>query len=436
LKTEFIILFFISLGSIYSQETFRIAIDPGHGGIAKGKAFGDKYDPISKKYLETYKEGTRSGDYRESEIVIPIAKELKKILDSTKTSNSQLPALLKSFSNDEYQPIQFETIITREDTVDFNQNFESDPNEKYRLYDDINPETGKKRLGRISRINQFKPHLIVSIHLNPASKKEPGGMACVLTPNYIVFDTLRKISNNELSQEVFNNSVYSHWLVSTHGWTPLQNAIGDAWIYFHGYWSNKRGNKTDEDRFEGIRQNMITWNYADTGFWDKEINRDIPGPYARTHDLFREEGLFWDREKSTFEQFRRGSTWNSLDGDNHTACKELLGFARLGQKIISKKSEYIKMKKPYLSAYSLPTFTNAIVAYLEIGYINRKSDRDRLIQNRNNTASSLAIGIYSLFKGVNIKSKLEYTYPTGKPLEWGKYNLPNGKTYFEEVSSQ
>ena len=124
MKTEFIILFFISLVSIYPQETFRIAIDPGHGGIAKGKTFGDKYDPISKKYLETYKEGTRSGDYRESEIVIPIAKELKKILDSTKTSNNQLPALLKSFSNDEYQPIQFETIITREDTVDFNQNFE------------------------------------------------------------------------------------------------------------------------------------------------------------------------------------------------------------------------------------------------------------------------------------------------------------------------
>jgi hypothetical protein len=410
-------------------------IDPGHGGIAKGKTFGDKYDPLSKKYLETYKEGTKSGEFRESEIVIPIAKELKRILDSTKSSSNELEQIVNKFTKEEYKPIQFETLITRDDTVDFNQAFDTDPNEKYRLYDDIDPSSGKRRLGRISRINQFKPHLIVSIHLNPASKKESGGMACVLTPNYLVFSKIRKIANHELPKDIFTSSVYSQWLVSTQGWSPLQNAIGDSWIYFHGYWSNKKGTKADENRFEGIRQNMVTWNYADQNFWDMEIDRDVPGPYAKSHENFREEGLFWEREKSIYEKYRRGSTWNQLDGDNHTACKELLGFTRLGNKVLQKKSDSIQLKKPYLSAYSLPTFTNAVVAYLEIGYINRKADRERLMQDRNTTASSLSVGIYSLFKGIKLKTKFEHSVPTGNPLDWSKYNLSNGKSYFEEVSN-
>lgn len=423
---------------LISHPTYTVVLDPGHGGVAREpmSVHGDKYDTITQAYLEKYKQGTEHGTHTERDIVLGLAREVEKILKLTETEEGfeTFSGFLKKFSSNKTFPrIVLKGHLTRNSSFELDGKTE-DVNAPYRLYDFPNLQTSERMKGRLSQINSLKPHLVLSLHLNPAGKGQVGGMAAVLTPGYATFKILKDISDGKRKPKTFLNSPWSDWLVFAGGWSKLENAIADAWIYFHGYWSDKSGKKADLSKFEGYRQNMVTWRYADKRGWENLLKPNSQGPYSKSHAGFRAEGSFWEREQSKKEIWRREGGREGFGGDNHYATSELMRFVQYGvrEQLQNKNGEYPEIgpiQKPYISTYSLPTYTNAICAFIEIGYINRKRDIKILTEHKKETAISLAVGIYSLFVGIDLKKpKRMPVIPKGKPVNWERY----GK-YFEEV---
>nr|WP_243393406.1 N-acetylmuramoyl-L-alanine amidase [Leptospira perolatii] len=421
------------------EKTYNIIIDPGHGGIdlKPKEEHGDKYDPISQKYLEPYKAGAKGRGKRESEIVLALAKEVQAILNLTKTKEgfAEFSKLAGNFTKDPLPWIRIDSDLTREVTAS-ETDTSSDPNAKYRLYDYPERSTGKIVPGRISRINAFRPYLVLSLHLNPSWKGHPGGMAAVISPSYRTFYLLKRISEGQSSKS-FLESPWNDWMRFRLDWSKLQNAVADAWIYFNGYWPDKTGKKTDLSSFEGFRQNMIQWKYGDPLGWVEKAKLDEPGPYAKKHSEYSAIGPFWEREKSKAELWRREDGREGFGGDNYYASSELMRFVQYGLRALPYEGKELAepgpIQKPYISTYSVPTFMNAISAYLEIGYIDQEKDVRILTERRRDVAVSLAIGIYSLFHGLKPKTLDSPYVPKGKRLQWERYeNLKEGN-YFRIV---
>jgi len=436
----FLIIFICSFGFLLGVPTYSVVVDAGHGGIAKEPIteYGDKYDSITQTYLEKYKQGTEHGDVTERAVVLELAKEVHKILALTESDAGWeiFQSYLKKFSNTKsFSRIILNSHLTRTSNFE-DDSGNSDLNAKYRLYDFPNVKTAERTKGRLSIINEKKPYLVLSLHLNPAGKGHEGGMAAVLTPGYTTFKKLQEISNGKRKPGSFLSSPWSDWLVFADGHSKLENAIIDTWIYLHGYWTDKSGKKTDLNKFEGYRQNMVSWSYSDGKGWESKAKENAKGPYAKTHSGFIAEGKFWEREKGKEESWRREGGREGFGGDNHYASKELMRFVQFGlrEQLKENKNKYPEVgpiQKPYISTYSLPTYTNAICAFLEIGYINRKRDIKYLTQNKKETAISLAVGIYSLFAGLEIKKpKNMPVIPKGKKINWDRY-----ENYFEKVVS-
>ncbi|EPG76434.1 hypothetical protein LEP1GSC058_1403 [Leptospira fainei serovar Hurstbridge str. BUT 6] len=441
-----IIIFFTT--SLSSQEvpkkTFNILIDPGHGGLdlKPKEEHGDKYDPVTRKYLEPYKAGAKSKGRRESEVVLALAKEVKEILDLTKTLEGfeTFKGHAKRFTDDSLPWIRIDSDLTREETAsEEGVDLSSDPNANYRLYDYPDKKSGKIRPGRISRINAYRPYLVLSLHLNPSWKDHPGGMAAVLTPSYRTFYALRKISEGAPSKS-FENGPWSEWMRFKMEWSRLQNAVADSWIYFNGYWPNKSGKKSDLANFEGYRQNMVTWKYTDSAGWIEKAKLGGPGPYAKKHSEYSAKGPFWDRERSEAELWRREDGPEGFGGDNNFAAVELMRFVQYGLRSIPTEDAELShpgpINDPYISTYSLPTFINAISAYLEIGYIDKEKDMKILTKRRKDVAISLAVGIYSLFHGMKTKELDSPYIPKGRKISWSKYENWKDGNYFRIVRDE
>ncbi len=174
--------------------------------------------------------------------------------------------------------------------------------------------------------------------------------------------------------------------------------MADAWIYFHGYWSTKDGSKSDLSKFEGYRQNMVTWRYADDRNWENKVG--IVGPYAKQHEQFKAEGKFWERERAKKKNNRREGGLEGFGGDNHYVSRELMRFVQYGLPLQLKQNEkeYPEIgpiQKPYISTYSLPTYTNALCAFIEIGYVNRSRDMKYLTEHKKRNCNRL--GSWNLF---------------------------------------
>lgn len=440
------ILLFFWITPLFSWEPprYTVVIDPGHGGTNQSpyEEFGDKFDPISGKFLEKYKPGATDKNRVEREIALELSKELKKVLDLTQTEVGfkEFQKIAAKYSKTKLKPILFDSQLTREDDYSmFTWKEGEDQNHKYRLYDFPDKKTGKKVLGRLSLINQAKPYLVVSIHLNPSYPGHSGGMAAVIAPPYKVFQNIRLISNGKAKPSSFNKSHWRNWLQFVGGWNHLENAMTDTWIYFHGYWSNKSGTKTDLSQFAGYRQNMVTWKYADIPGWEELAKAGGRGPYAKSHSDFIARGKFWNRERGQGERWRRDGGLEKFGGDNLYASNELLRFVQYGLRDqVREKSAPAKLgpiQPPYISTYSLPTYTNAICAFLEIGYIDNDRDMKYLLENPRVVAESLAVGVYSLFRGIKpIRKKgIPYT-PKGKKLGFEKYETIGGSNYFHVVA--
>ncbi|MDH5657405.1 MAG: N-acetylmuramoyl-L-alanine amidase, partial [Spirochaetia bacterium] len=64
----------------------------------------------------------------------------------------------------------------------------------------------------------------------------------------------------------------------------------------------------------------------------------------------------------------------------------------------------------------------------------RKRDRDLVMDTREETAKSIAVGIYSLFMGIKLKKHYGRYYPKGKKLNFSKYEKYEKGNYFKIVS--
>jgi N-acetylmuramoyl-L-alanine amidase len=65
-----------------NDPVYRVVLDPGHGGVLKYpiKIHGDRYDPVVRRYIDSFKPGAAYGRYREKYLMYGIARKTEKIL--------------------------------------------------------------------------------------------------------------------------------------------------------------------------------------------------------------------------------------------------------------------------------------------------------------------------------------------------------------------
>ena len=125
MKVHLALLIFIFTFSLQSDpiKKYKIVIDPGHGGVKQEplEIFGDKYDTITGRFLENYKDGASypKAGRTEMEIVLEVGKELKEILDLTKTKKGfqKFKSYIKLFSDSDAPWIKIESAMTRTDNA-------------------------------------------------------------------------------------------------------------------------------------------------------------------------------------------------------------------------------------------------------------------------------------------------------------------------------
>ena len=438
----FIFLFLILL-SCNSVPIHRVIVDPGHGGaniFKEGKwVKSDRWDPVTKSYLSYYLTGMEADEYKEHLVMLSLSKDVKKYLDWTKSLWGwyKFKKLLQKFSSQKNFPrIILYAKLTRKDS--WNHRFKKENslrvNDTYRMYD-YPDARGRIRYGRLSFINQSKASLVVSLHMTPAGRGNKGGMASVLSPGFSTFNLIRQIHLKEKLKSSWKKTYWHGKILGTEGgWDQFQLARGDAWGYFHGYRSNRLGTRPNFNAPRGIRHNLITWAYKEKDNWYEAYQTNQEGPYALEYTKFKAVGKFWEREKRKEEQWRREGGPLLYGGDNHYASDELLRFVQYGVRLLKpemrEKGRIGKIHFPFVSSYTLPIYVNAIVAYLEIGYLNRKRDRDLIIGKQASVAQSIAVGIYSLYSGISLRPLNENPYPPqGKAIDFVKYG-----SYFNDAS--
>ncbi len=173
----FICLFFILLqyifpitANIYSYPVFRVVLDPGHGGVSWTplKKHGDRYDTLSENYLDYYKSGAAYGGLHENKIVYQIAKKVKALLYHCSPNGdfSKFESILDKYIDGYAKKIFIATGLSRKESLTFKSASKlKDPNEQYRIFDFPGTD-GAVKPGRLTRINNMQPHLVVSLHVD------------------------------------------------------------------------------------------------------------------------------------------------------------------------------------------------------------------------------------------------------------------------------
>ncbi|MDH4261962.1 MAG: N-acetylmuramoyl-L-alanine amidase [Spirochaetia bacterium] len=433
--------------STASSYKYTVVLDPGHGGLSLNPVslHGDKYDPVGKKYLSPYQQGADYKNLYESEIAYEIAVGVKNLLDLSRSREGRLQLhkiLLKYDKNAEAPKEAINVIMSRDDGYpmkDFERldgKTDRDYNAPYRLFDFPDFTTSKRSLGLISRINAHEPDLVVSLHLDSVGPTN-GAMAPVVTPGYETYKQAIDYINGTDSEKrkiksEFKKSPYLNWIQMDSSRSAFEWFLCDAWIYFTGYWSYKDGLNPDPFLFRGIRQDYISWKYQGKS-WDFRADETKPTPIHLKS--FIPSGEFWKRELSEPEKWRRENGTEGVGGDNLYSANELLRFIRLGllanQAMPEQKLPDIR--EPHWSTWSLPTYINAISAYIELGFLNNKYDRERIEKFKEIHAEAIAVGIYSLFYGLHISDLKAKDLPTGKALDLNKYKTYNDSDYFKSV---
>lgn len=435
---------------VWGGPSYTVIVDPGHGG-APTAGYDDKWDPVTEKYLSPYLYGMRYGKYEEHKVMLDLARRVHYYLQLTESEKGweEFQGILRQFSDQkEFTRVRFQSVMSREEGWE-KQGLGAghpDVNEPFRLYDFPNRKVKSKIIpGRLSYINSQKPYLVVSLHMNPAGPGNEGGMAAVLAPGYSTFDQLRRIHLNNEDEARFEALPWSdYWLINQAGWNRMEIAIADTWVYFHGFWVKKNMEEPWMEKNRGLRHNMIQWRYRDPKGWVEKARKGGPGPYSMKYSQFRAEGPFWDREKAMPEHWRREATVPGTSikfgGDNHYASNELMRFVQFGSRKLDDrlnregKKAIPEIVDPFVSTYSLPTLVNAIVAYLEIGHLDVKKDRLFILNNKDVIARSLAVGVYSLFAGLELKPYDGPFKPASKPLNFKKYEEYEKGNYFKLVT--
>lgn len=436
----FIILFLLLPVHTVKNEfkVYRVVLDPGHGGFYGNdkQKHGDRYDSVTGKYLSYFAPGAAHRGVEEHVVMYEIAAEVHRLLKFTETPDGykDFKKIIKKFSNKVPERIVINSNLIRPDSRNREEILSrEDPNAEFRLFD-YPDEYGIIQPGRISKINKFKPHLVVSLHCDFVAPKAHRSFDVVVVPPY---NFLKKgrwfMEDRSRSIDFFRNSPYSNWFMESGKRSSFQWYINDVVSYYTGF-SLNADYSYDRNSFSGFRYNMVDWKYSDVSGWEKYYNDPNEGQYSKTLENFQPIGSFWLRERSVFEEYRRSEGYEGYGGDNFYAGTELLRFMLTSLKISGKDHRLNTIGDPYFSIWSVPLHVNAISAYVEIGYVKSRHFRKMLTRDQKELAEGIAVGIYSMFTGMQIKD-IDYKYkPKGKKIDLDKYMISDKTSYFDIVT--
>jgi len=438
-----VIIFLLFMPAIIGSPefpVFRVVIDPGHGGVGKSpmSVHGDRYDTIYKRYLDVFKEGAERGGLHERTIVYSIAKKTEKILKllGPNGNREKFYRILERYSDDTPREATIQTYMSRGRSITEEEaDLQRDPNAPYRLFDYPDAD-GNMLPGRISRINAFKPHLVVSLHLAASGPRDFEGMSpVVLPPNWLLNEGLAYLKGNLVDKRFFFRSPYRDWFIEENTRSDFSWFLNDVSLYYTG---SPLRHDMDENRpgFKGYRYNMVRWSYADDPGWENAARHEIPlSRYAPTLDDFVPEGRFWDRERSEYERYRRDGGPEGFGGDNAFASYEIIRYICYSLFLNGDDHPSQKAGKSYISVWIMPLHVNAINAFIELGYLNRSRDRHILVKKQNEIAEGIAVGIYSLLTGIEPRDKKYKQLPRGEKIDFSKYRTKEGGSYFDAVTA-
>lgn len=435
-----IILFLPSFITKYEFPVFRVVLDPGHGGRALNpiSKHGDRYDILSGKYLDMFREGaTYRGKYVEHEIVYSISAKIEKILKMCAPDGDYngFLAILNKYTDEIPPRVYLVTEQSRPRSItDKEADTLEDPNAGFRVFDypDIK---GKIRPGRLSRINSYKPHLVFSIHTANDAPPDYEGMTPILVPDYdFLYTGLRYLRGEHTGKKFFHNTAMRDWFGQSGGRSRFGWFLSDTNLYFTGYPLTK-DRKPDLEKFRGYRHNMVHWAYADPPGWEKDASADTrPLHYSKDFMDFKPEGKYWDRERSPYEKYKRDGGIEGFGGDNSYASYEIIRYIMYALDLKDVRHSNQIAGKPFYCVWIMPLHLNAVNAFLELGYFSKKHDRYLLEKKQDEIAEGAAVGIYSLFTGIKLKERKLKQPPKGKKIDYDKYRTSETKTYFDEVA--
>ncbi len=344
--------------------------------------------------------------------------------------------LIKKYGYKVNQRIIIKSILSRPDSRNHAEiKKKVDPNAKFRLFDFVDDKKGAQ-FGRISKINQFKPHLVVSLHCDLNAPIDNRGISAIICPPY---NLLKKgkdfLKNRKMKIDFFRKSPYPElWFIESRRRSSFKWFISDTMLYFTGY-KLRNNYRIDKRFFKGYKYNMVSWKYKDDSGWEKlAAKHHANTQYSLSLKDYKEKGKFWERERSIFEKYRRKGGVEGYGGDNCYASQELIRYILTSLKINYKSHSVQRPGHPYVSIWSLPLYVNAVTAFIELGYLRSKKYRFLLTKKQNEIAEGIAVGIYSLYSGIKLKVKYKYA-PHGKRIDFGKYKLKNNQSYFDIMSA-
>ncbi len=421
-----------------ATPTYRVVLDPGHGGISSSKlsVHGDRYDQISERYLAPFAEGAAHRGLWEHILVYQIAEKTRKILQLCSPAGDfrKFRTLLARYTDEDPDRIYIETFMSRGDSSDREKiSHRADPNSEFRLYD--YPD-GKGNIlpGRISRINAVKPHLVVCLHMTWDYSATYRGMNPVIVPPHsVLYDGLLYIQKKKSGRDFFEKGLYSHWFMESDRRSVFKWFLNDSVFYFLGYPLTRHG-AVDHKKFRGYRYNMVHWAYRDGPGWEKTARlHPENGPYAKTISGFVPGGKFWEREKSVYEAYRRDKGEEGYGGDNMYATSELIRYILHSLELSGQDHPHQRLTEPYISTWSVPLLVNAVTAFIELGSLANTRHRYLFQHKQDEIAEGLAVGIYSLLSGLKLKKNTYHWKPRGRKIDFERYLLPDGTSYFDAV---
>lgn len=422
----------------FGIPVYRVMLDPGHGGfrLSETDTHGDRYDRLSGEYLEHYREGAAEGNLEEHAIVYAVAEKVRDLLALCGPHGdfSSFRAILARYTDAETPRIIIETGMSRPDSRNRDELRKlPDPNAAFREFDYPAPD-GSTRPGRISRINQFKPHLVVSLHTDRYGGQFYMGMNPVIVPPpSFLRQGLAVLKGEQKSNKFFVNSKYKDWLVESAGRTGYEWFLSDTSLYYTCF-PLKADKSVNKEAFRGYRYNMVTWAYADDEGWVETAKKHPANTrYADTLEKFVPEGKFWEREQSRFEDYRRDDGEEGHGGDNHFASAEIIRYMMYALRAGKIEHPDQKPGRPFYSVWQLPLSVNAISAYIELGYLLSPHYRMLFTEKVDVLAEGIAVGIYSLFAGLTPRPQ-EGVMPRGKSIDLKKYSISKYSSYFDIVA--
>ncbi len=419
----------------YEFPVYRVALDPGHGGRAYGnkQKNGDRYDVLTGRYLAHFDYGVTYKKLEEHSIAYSIALKVKNILDMSLTGRDfiKFKNIIMRFTDENPGRIIIHSMMSRPDSrIKISGD---DPNGPFRLYD-YRDASGKKMYGRISRINFFRPHLVVSLHHDYRPPVHFQGINPVIAAPYALLEKgLQYLKGEIKDKSFFYRSLYTDWFIESTKRSDFRWFMKDVSVYFTGYPLDNFLKMVPEG-FSGYRNNMVQWRYGDLPGWELlAANHPSGTRYSLNYNDIALQGRFWDRERSKYEKYRREDGEEGFGGDNLYACREIIRYILLSLDLKKIRHHTQKLGNPYISVWSVPMLVNAISAYIELGYIYRSPDRQMLTQKQDEVAEGIAVGIYSLLAGLKPKEG-NYKYPPkGKRVDLEKYLINPEKYYFDDV---